>query len=106
MWASFYLADPKPTPLLGRIPENAVVLTAGRDYTVQDLIDLRNYAAHGQTTSGQRDAARRVRPMPSPPGIEKEIFAILPSKMARAVDTFWTRLQYDQDHCSRLAKSE
>jgi len=100
-----YLANPNATPLLNNIPVNAEVVTTNRSYTVQDLIDLRNYAAHGQSTVGRRDATGRRVPMSNPPGIERELFTPLPQKIGGAIGTYWTRLQNDVDHCERLARS-
>jgi len=100
-----YLASPTATPLLNNIPVDTEVVTTSRPYTVQDLIDLRNYAAHGQSNVGQRGATGRRVPMSSPPGIERELFSPLPRKMGGAVGTYWTRLQNDADHCRRLARA-
>jgi hypothetical protein len=100
-----YLARPSATPLLSNITTDTEVVTTSGPYTVQDLIDLRNYAAHGQSTVGRRDATRKTVPMSSPPGITRELFDPLPQKTGRAVETYWTRLQYDTDHCRRLARA-
>jgi hypothetical protein len=104
----YYLASPTATPLLD--PDNTQVeqtnvITTSHPYSVQDLIDLRNYAAHGQSTVGQRNAAGRRVPMSSPPGIERELFGPLPRKMGGTVETYWASLQSDADHCGRLARS-
>jgi hypothetical protein len=101
----YYLARPDAAPRLNNIDANTEVVATSRPYTVQDLIDLRNYAAHGQSTVGQRDAAGRLVPMGSPPGIEKELFSHFPRKMGGAIGTYWTRLQHDEDHCRRLARA-
>jgi len=100
-----YLASPDATPLLNNIPVCTEVVATSRSYTIQDLIDLRNYAAHGQSAVGQRDATGRLVPMSSPPGIEGELFTPLPRKMGGAVGTYWAKLQNDANHCTRLARA-
>jgi hypothetical protein len=100
-----YLASPDATPLLNNIPVNTEVVATSRPYTIQDLIDLRNYAAHGQSTVGQRDATGRLVPMSNPPGIERQLFSQLPQKMGDAMEIYWRSLREDTDHCRRLAEA-
>lgn len=101
-----YFARPDPAPLLNNIPVNTEVVATSHPYTIQDLIDLRNYAAHGQSTVGQKDATGRLVPISSPPGIERELFSQLPQKMGGAIQTYWLEgLLRDADHCRRLARA-
>jgi hypothetical protein len=101
-----YLAKPSKLPLLKNIPVDRVVFITSRPYSVQDLIDLRNYAAHGQSTVGEKDpSGKRLVPKGNLPGIERELFTQLPDKTAQAVAEYWTWLLNDADHCTRLAKA-
>lgn len=100
-----YLARPDPTPFLCNIPTNTEVVATSRSYTVQDLINLRNYAAHGQSTVGEKDASGKRIPASKLPGIERDLFGKLPEKMENAIDTYWAALQNDTEHCRRLAKA-
>lgn len=103
-----YLASPNVKPRLSlknTEAEKTYVITTSRPYSIQHLIDLRNYAAHGQSTVAQKDAAGRRVPMSSPPGIERELFTPLPRKMGGAIGTYWASLLRDADHCRRLARA-
>jgi len=100
-----YLAEPADIPLLCNIPLNTGVVSTTRLYTVQDLIDLRNYAAHGQSTVGQKDGSGKRVPASVPPGIEGGLFSKLPQKIGNAIEVYWTRLQRDNEHCKRLANA-
>ena len=101
----YYLAAPAPKPTLCNIPMNTEVVRTSRPYTVQDLIDLRNYAAHGQSTVGKKDTSGKWVPVSPPPGIERELFGRLPEKMGSAIETYWTGLQCDDKHCGKLANA-
>jgi hypothetical protein len=102
----YYIGTPNHTPLLHHIPMTEPVISAtNRSYTVQDLIDLRNYAAHGQSVVGEKDPSGKRVPKNSLPGIERQLFVPLPQKLGDATDTYWARLQNNQEHCERLAKA-
>jgi len=101
-----YLAKPNPAPLLNDIPMGIDVVKTSRSYSIQDLIDLRNYAAHGQSTVSEKDANGKKRiPKSNLPGIERELFGKLPHKMGQAIDIYWLALVNDVEHCRRLAKA-
>ncbi len=101
-----YLAKPDPAPLLDNIPMEIHVVNTTRPYSIQDLIDLRNYAAHGQSTVGEQDASGKKRvPKSNLPGIERELFDKLPHKMGQAIDVYWIALVNDGEQCRRLAKA-
>jgi hypothetical protein len=101
-----YLAKPTLTPLLTSIPMGTDVVITSRSYSIQDLIDLRNYAAHGQSTVGEKDASGRLVPKSNLPGIERDLFGRLPEKMGDAIQVYWhDALLHDVEHCRRLAKA-
>jgi len=100
-----YLAEPIPNPPLCSIPIKKEVVRTSRRYTVQDLIDLRNYAAHGQATVGKKDTTGKRVPVKQLPGIERDLFGKLPDKMGNAIETYWTGLQNNKDHCTNLANA-
>ena len=100
-----YLARPDKVPLLCNIPPNTEVVATSRSYSIQDLINLRNYAAHGQSTVGEKDASRKRGPASKLPGIERDLFGRLPEKMGNAIEVYWASLQEDAEHCRRLAKA-
>jgi hypothetical protein len=102
----YYLAKPDPAPLLDNIPiEIDVVNTTSQSYSIQDLIDLRNYAAHGQSTVSEKDASGKKIPKNNLSGIERELFGKLPHKMGQAIDVYWMALVNDEEHCRRLAEA-
>ena len=100
-----YLAKPDLVPLLSAIPTEIEVVKTGRSYSIQDLIDLRHYAAHGQATVGEKDISGKKVPKTDLPGIERGLFSKLPDKTGRAIDIYWEALLTDVEHCRRLAKA-
>jgi hypothetical protein len=101
-----YLVKPDRIPLLNQIPMEIEVVKTGQSYSIQDLIDLRNYAAHGQSTVGEKDVSGKKRiPKSNLPGIEKELFYKLPHLMEQAIEVFWKALIDDVDPCIRLARA-
>jgi len=100
-----YLAQPNVVPLLDSIPMEIEVVHANRSYSIQDLIDLRHYAAHGQSTVAGKNISGNRDPKISLPGIERDLFVELPDKMGKAIDIYWIALINDKEHCRRLAKA-
>jgi hypothetical protein len=39
------------------------------------------------------------------PGIERELFSQLPQMIGNAIETYWTSLQQNTNHCKMLAKA-
>jgi hypothetical protein len=101
-----YFAKPTLKPLLDNIPMSTEVVKTSRSYSIQDLIDLRNYAAHGQSTVGEKDTSGRLLPKTNLPGIERDLFSKLPEKMGSAMQVYWhDALLGDVEPCRRLAKA-
>ena len=101
-----YLAKPDPAPLLKNPPINTQVVMTSRSYSIQDLTDLRKYAAHGQSTVGEKDASgKKLVPKSHILGIERDLFGKLPGKMGHAIDVYWSALLNDVGHCRRLARA-
>ncbi len=99
-----YLAKPSRTPRLSKIPGTTqVVSTSRRSYTVQDLIDLRNYVAHGQSTTRRGARGRRI-PLGAP-GVDNDLLSCLRKKMGDAMETYWASLQDIKRRCRMLGKA-
>jgi hypothetical protein len=102
----YYLAKPTHVapPQVSKAAMNTVVVRTSRRYTVRNLIDLRNYATHGQSTVGQRKGRLTV-PKRALPGIEKELFSKLPETMGNAIETYWNGLVNNGQLCERLGRA-
>jgi hypothetical protein len=101
-----YLTKPDPAPILNNIPKGIEVVNTNRSYSIQDLIDLRNYAAHGQSTVGEKDTTSGKRgPKSILPGIGRDLFDKFPDRMGKAIDVYWIALLNDGEHCRNLAKA-
>jgi hypothetical protein len=75
--------------------KNKVMLqTNHRGYTINDLMDLRNYSLHGQAT---------VRN--NLPPFDIELLDKMPERMGHAMEIYWNCLQKNNEYCERLAHS-
>jgi hypothetical protein len=89
-----YLASPAPVPPSTQVDRSTVVVSTNiRQYTIDDLIALRNFAAHGQATA------------PALPGLHNELLDPFPNLMGRAMENYWSGLQTNRDLCQRLASA-
>ena len=94
-----YLARPNPQPPATAISPTdlaTIVVTINIcPYTVQELVDLRNYSAHGQATvKGQL------------PGLHCELLDTFPKLMGDAMEVYWKGLQTNKEYCNRMASAK
>ncbi len=90
-WYLFHFsASAPPKSLRPSEAASVVVATPQLSYTVDDLVALRHYSAHGQ-------AAR-----PDLASVDNELLAQFPKPLGDAVETYWTALQNDAEYCRRL----
>ncbi len=72
-----------------------IVTTQRSAYTSQDLINLRNFVAHGQATTPR-----------SQPFLDFDLLAPFPEMMGRAVETWWFEVSTrNRDLCVNLARA-
>jgi hypothetical protein len=73
---------------------NPIITTKKAGYTLSDLVNLRNYSAHGQ--SGIIITEKYLTR-------DLELLAVLPILLADALETYWNLLQHDKEACHHLA---
>jgi hypothetical protein len=77
------------------VDENAVVVrTTSREYTIEDLIALRNFAAHGQAMA-----------MSMPWDLDHELLAPFPRLFGDGMEHYWFQLQNSEEVCRNLART-
>jgi hypothetical protein len=85
-----WLADPR-FPEYSQIGKSTVLIsTTQRKYTVNELEQLRNFAAHGQATSTFYK-------------VDYEILSQLRPLLRDGLEHYWARLQRNEDPCNNLA---
>ena len=87
-----WLADPR-FPQYEQVPENTVLIdTSQREYTIDELAHLRNFAAHGQATSAFQ-------------AVDYQIISQLRPLLRDSLEDYWAKLTTDDDPgpCNRLA---
>lgn len=72
--------------------DEVVMRTNHIPYSLNDIVGLRNYVAHGQATS---EAFR----------IDIEFLDTFPARLANALERYWNALQQDMELCNKLAKA-
>ncbi|MBM3130863.1 MAG: hypothetical protein FJ009_19825 [Chloroflexi bacterium] len=79
------------------VPDTQVFIrTSTNQYTIETLVLLRHFAAHGQATSkGESNF----------PSIDYEILAMMPPLIASGLERYWRELQDSSTLCNRLAKA-
>jgi hypothetical protein len=78
----------------GQAPDD-IIQTSDRGYTIDDLVALRHFAAHGQATTRYQLQ-----------NIDYEILESLKPLMMEGLDTYWETLKVgDQDLSNNLAKA-
>jgi len=70
--------------------DHVLVRTSSRAYTIDMLVALRHFAAHGQ-------AAAQFT------SLDSEILGQMPPLLANGLERYWNALQQDEDLCNRLA---
>jgi hypothetical protein len=82
-----------------RVPTNIVLIQTGKyKYSINNLIALRHFAAHGQATS------KEVAPGTFEFGfIDFEILEHMPHLIASGLEKFWKELMDSEDLCNKLA---
>jgi hypothetical protein len=107
----YYLVKPSSNPLRSSIPEKTVVVTTEHfSYTIEHLISLRNYAAHGQSVMGEKikdeiTGKKQVIPTSNLPGIDRGVFKEFPKLIGNAIDTYWLSLIDDEKHCIKMGRA-
>lgn len=94
----FYLAHPTEQPppkCINSTQYQDVVVTTEIQYTVNDLVALRNYGAHGQATIKS-----------ALPPVDNQLLEALREPFAKAIETYWTGLQYDKEYCVRMGEAK
>ncbi len=81
------------TPLPGEPPE-IVIATNHNKYNVSALIELRNFATHGQATFDPKNMK-----------IDIELLDNFPTLIAAALERYWNELQRDVGLCELLAQA-
>jgi hypothetical protein len=85
--------QPPPKSVSGNVVLQPVLTSQGISYSIEDLVFLRNYCAHGQ-------AARRQIP-----GIDNKLLESFPQLIGTAMETYWFGLISDPEYCDRLGKA-
>jgi len=89
-----WLAFPVYTEYASVPSSQKIVSTINGEYSIDQLITLRNYATHAQaTTPGE------------PPTIDFLILQEMPPKIASSLEIYWSDLQREPDPCNALAKA-
>jgi len=83
--------------------ESVVVTTEHYAYTIDHLTNLRNYAAHGQATMGQKTEGQRSKNEFF--GIDRGVFKKFPKLVGDAIDVYWASLGTDEESCINMAKA-
>lgn len=83
------------------VPKNIVLVQTGKYmYSIDNLVALRHFAAHGQATAEQ-DASGHYQFG----YIDYEILAHMPPLLANGLDAYWAALRSDEFLCNCLAKA-
>jgi len=69
-------------------------------YTIDDLVALRHFAAHGQATSRRTATEYKLR------AVDYEILEKMPPLVAGGVERYWDALINDETACNNLAKAD
>jgi hypothetical protein len=86
-----WIVSSNPQPVAQLQP---VVTTATATYSVDELVALRHFAAHGQATAKA-----------APQSIDFELLAEMPPILAAGLERYWTELNSNDIFCDRLAKA-
>jgi hypothetical protein len=76
-----------------QIPQSyKLVNTNAREYTIQDLMTLRHFAAHGQGVMGESATGSNIT------AIDPEILEKMPYLLKNSLEVYWSRLQKYPGH--------
>lgn len=78
-----YTSIPKSYPL---------IKTSSRQYTIEELINLRHFAAHGQGEMQESTEGSKIA------SIDSEILERMPRLIKNSIETYWSRLQSYKNH--------
>ena len=87
-----WLADPDPSTYQEVDPDCTLITTSSREYKIDELRYLRNYAAHGQATRRQAKHEQAV-PIHVEGAMDYEILARLHPKLRDGVQSYWSKLK-------------
>jgi hypothetical protein len=84
------------------VPKKIVLVQTGQYmYSIENLVALRHFAAHGQST------AKQVAPGHYQFGyVDYEILEHMPPLLANALESYWAALQSDESLCNSLAQAK
>jgi hypothetical protein len=83
------------------VPDNQVVVKTSVDsYTIEMLVALRHFAAHGQATSSVTAVGTDQSG-----NVDHEILGNMPPLLGDGLGRYWGQLQTDEDLCNRLAQA-
>jgi len=84
------------------VPDTHVFITTNTyAYTIEMLVALRHFAAHGQATTSTISAAGTYQFG----NIDHEILSKMHPLIAKGLDRYWNQLQRDASLCDKLAKA-
>ncbi|MBN1315792.1 MAG: hypothetical protein JXA42_10000 [Anaerolineales bacterium] len=82
-------------PLVPSDPDNIIVVsTSHQNYSISDLVAMRNFTAHGQAANNALPAR-----------IDSELMGNFPQLLGNAMENYWSSLQNDTHYCENLAKA-
>jgi hypothetical protein len=79
---------------------DVLVATSSFNYTIEMLMALRHYAAHGQATSRKTGSGTYQFG-----NIDFEILSKMPPLLADGLERYWSDLQQSDELCNKLAKA-
>ena len=90
-WYLFYpTLEPSPRSLDRATAAAVLFTTPSFSYTVDGLVALRHYSAHGQAVGDNL------------PGVDNKLLERFPKQMGVAIETYWSALQENVEYCHRL----
>lgn len=83
------------------VPSNhAFVATTKSQYKIEDLVALRHFATHGQTTARTLAAGS-----PRFGSVDNELLGHMPARISAGLERYWAELQRDDRLCNNLCRA-
>jgi hypothetical protein len=93
-WYLFHPTREPPLRSLNPADATAVLVTTPySSYTIENLVALRHYSAHGQAAGDNL------------PNVDNKLLEQFPRPIGDAIETYWTALQNNVEYCGRLGDS-
>ena len=83
------------------IDKKILIRTSKGSYSIDDLIALRHFSAHGQATINEKKEGESILK-----SMDLEILSSMPSLLAPALGKYWSDLIQKEEFCNQLAKAD